>query len=143
MFDFVFGPPKPAVDHLADEREVLAFLRDHRGRITASDLAALTGYSLARSEEELTRMMVAFHGDAEVTSEGAIIFVFPDSAVEPKTGERLVRVEAVVMRTEPDEPDDAVSTYRVACSFTSIQAQDKEFVAAYVDRIVAGSEAGA
>ena len=51
-------------------------------------------------------------------------------------------VSVVVMRTEPEEPDDAVRSYRVACSFTGIQPEDRKFVAGYVDRVLAGSEAG-
>jgi len=43
VFDFVFGPAQPSPDRLVDEREVLAYLRAHDGRITATDLVALFG----------------------------------------------------------------------------------------------------
>ena len=41
VFEFVFGPPKPPVDPLADEKEVLAHIRQKSGRIAAVDLVML------------------------------------------------------------------------------------------------------
>lgn len=72
-----------------------------------------------------------------------MIFVFPEGdageAGEAER-ERLVRVEAVVMRTEPEEPRPSVDRYRVACCFTSMRPEDHTFVGEYVERVLAASE---
>jgi hypothetical protein len=60
-----------------------------------------------------------------------MIFVFPPLAKTAAT-ERVVRVEAVVVRTEPEDPSEKHASYRVACCFTSIRPEDREFMNAYV-----------
>ncbi len=77
VFDFVFGPARPPVDKLVDEREILAYLREHDGRITATDLVMLTGWSYRKAEEEVTRLLCDYDGDPEVTDDGVIIYSFP------------------------------------------------------------------
>jgi hypothetical protein len=77
VFDFVFGPAQPEPDKLADEREILGYLRAHDGRITATDLVAMFGWSYQRAEEEVTRLLVDYDGDPEVTDEGVIVYQFP------------------------------------------------------------------
>src|SRR5215831_8907273 len=77
VFDFVFGPARPEPDKLADEREILAYLRAHDGRITATDLVSMFGWSYSKAEEEVTRLLVDYDGDPEVTDDGVIIYQFP------------------------------------------------------------------
>jgi hypothetical protein len=77
VYDFVFGPAEPERDRLADEREVLAYLRERDGRITATDLVMLFGWSYPKAEEEVTRLLVDYDGDPEVTDEGVIVYSFP------------------------------------------------------------------
>jgi hypothetical protein len=100
VFDFVFGPARPERDKLGDEREILAYLREHDGRITATDLVAMFGWSYPRAEEEVTRLLVDYDGEPEVTDEGVIVYEFPkllksadaaaDKAIVPKMAwERL------------------------------------------------------
>ncbi|HEX8951415.1 MAG TPA: hypothetical protein VF945_06195, partial [Polyangia bacterium] len=67
----------PADPRAADKR-LLAFLRDHKGRVTAAELSALTGLSLAAAEEELTRLMVEYDGEVEVADDGTLLYVFED-----------------------------------------------------------------
>jgi hypothetical protein len=52
VFEYVFGPPRPPEDPLLDEKELLAYLRAHRGRIAAVDLVAAMGWDFPRAEEE-------------------------------------------------------------------------------------------
>lgn len=68
-----------------------------------------------------------------------MIFVFPDGEAGEAERERLVRVESVVMRTDPEEPDPSVDRYRVACCFTSIRPEDREFISDYIERVLAAS----
>ena len=76
VFDFVFGPKgKPLDPHESDKR-MLAFLRDHKGRIPTSELVALTGLSLDAADEELTRLTVEYDGEVEVAEDGTLIYVF-------------------------------------------------------------------
>jgi hypothetical protein len=76
VFAFVFGPPAPAVDPLADEKRIAAYVRNHEGRIAAVDLVRLMGWSFPRAEEEVTRLMVDYGGEPEVTDDGVVIYTF-------------------------------------------------------------------
>jgi hypothetical protein len=78
VFEFVFGPPKPETDRLADEKDILAYIRKNRGRIAAVDLVALMGWDFARAEEEATRLMADYGGEPEVTEDGVVVYVFKD-----------------------------------------------------------------
>ncbi len=69
-----------------------------------------------------------------------MMFVFPTTGTESGDDERIVRVEAVVMRTEPEDPADDVDRYRIACCFTGMRAADREFVAEYVEGVIAAEE---
>src|SRR5262249_23880785 len=60
IFDFVLGPARPATDPLVDEREILAYIRERDGRITATDLVGLFGWSYHQAEEEVTRLLVDY-----------------------------------------------------------------------------------
>jgi hypothetical protein len=76
VFDFVFGPKTAPADPRETDKRLLAFLRDHKGRVTASELSALTGLSLTSAEEELTRLMVEYDGEVEVAADGTLLYVF-------------------------------------------------------------------
>lgn len=76
VFDFVFGPKTAPLDPRESDRRLLAFLRDHKGRVTASELSALSGLSLGAAEEELTRLMVEHDGEVEVADDGTLLYVF-------------------------------------------------------------------
>jgi hypothetical protein len=78
VFDFVFGPKTAPHDPRSADKRLLAFLRDHKGRVTASELSALTGLSLAAAEEELTRLMVEYDGEVEVADDGTLLYVFEE-----------------------------------------------------------------
>ncbi len=78
VFAFVFGPPAPADDPLADEKRIVAYIRSERGRIAAVDLVRLMGWSFPRAEEEVTRLMVDYGGEPEVTDEGVVVYAFKD-----------------------------------------------------------------
>jgi hypothetical protein len=95
VFEFVFGPPKPAVDPLAEEKEILAHIRQNQGRIAAVDLVALMGWDFPRAEEEATRLLVNYGGEPEVTDDGVVVYVFKDIR---KTAESDGQLEPVVRR---------------------------------------------
>jgi hypothetical protein len=76
VFAFVFGPPAPAVDPLADEKQIVAYIRNQRGRIAAVDLVRLMGWTFPRAEEQVTRLMVDYGGEPEVTDDGVVLYTF-------------------------------------------------------------------
>ncbi len=76
VFDFVFGPKTAPHDSREADKRLVAFLRDHKGRVTAAELSALTGLSLTAAEEELTRLMVEYDGEVEVADDGTLLYVF-------------------------------------------------------------------
>jgi hypothetical protein len=78
VFHFVFGPPRAAVDPLADEKEILAAIRQRNGRIGAVDLVQLMGWDFERAEEEATRLLADYSGEPEVTDDGVVIYVFKE-----------------------------------------------------------------
>jgi len=78
VFELVFGPPRPPTDPLLDEKEILAHIRQHRGRIAAVDLVLLMGWDFPRAEEEATRLLIDYGGEPEVTEDGVVLYVFRD-----------------------------------------------------------------
>jgi hypothetical protein len=45
---------------------------------------------------------------------------------------RLISCEGVVVRTEPEQEQSGVSSYEIACYFTSINAKDKDVLESYI-----------
>jgi hypothetical protein len=88
VFEFVFGPPKSPADPLAEEKEVLAYIRQKNGRIAAVDLVMLMGWDFARAEEEATRLLVNYGGEPEVTDDGVVVYVFKDIRKTAELGEQ-------------------------------------------------------
>ena len=78
VFAFVFGPPEPAVDPLQDEKQIVAYIRAQRGRIAAVDLVRLMGWTFPRAEEEVTRLMVDYGGEPEVSDDGVVFYTFKE-----------------------------------------------------------------
>jgi hypothetical protein len=76
VFAFVFGPSRPAEDPLADEKQIVGYIRAQRGRIAAVDLVRLMGWTFPRAEQEVTRLMVDYGGEPEVTEEGVVLYTF-------------------------------------------------------------------
>ena len=76
VFAFVFGPPAPAVDPLEDEKRIVGYIRAQRGRIAAVDLVRLMGWTFPRAEQEVTRLMVDYGGEPEVTEDGVVVYTF-------------------------------------------------------------------
>ncbi len=76
VFAFVFGPPKPPADPLAEEKQIVGYIRAQRGRIAAVDLVRLMGWTFPRAEQEVTRLMVDYGGEPEVTEEGVVLYTF-------------------------------------------------------------------
>jgi c-di-GMP-binding flagellar brake protein YcgR len=66
-----------------------------------------------------------------------LTFVFPDDSQAEQDENRLVRVEAVVVRSDPPAESPTASSYRVACFFTAIDDEDRAYIDRFVNRILA------
>lgn len=78
VFSFIFGPEGEPGFNLFDRARILAYIRQHAGRIVVGDIVALTDCSIAEGEQFLTKLMNDFEGDVSVDDNGAIIFSFPE-----------------------------------------------------------------
>ncbi|MBI2569501.1 MAG: hypothetical protein HYV63_21040 [Candidatus Schekmanbacteria bacterium] len=76
FYDFVFGPPRERADAAAERREVLAYIRAHRGRITASDLVSLKGVPFSEAERLAVQLMIDYDGDVDVSEDGHLVYAF-------------------------------------------------------------------
>lgn len=111
VFEFVFGPPRPRADPLRDEKEILAHIREHRGRIAAVDLVLLMGWDFPRAEEEATRLLIDYGGEPEVTDDGVVLYVFKDIRKTAQESDALdVRPRRAWERLETRPPLSGNST---------------------------------
>jgi len=61
-----------------------------------------------------------------------IVLVLPASPGGQGGGTREVACEGVVVRTEPETPREGVSSYDIACFFTSIDPRDRSHLESYI-----------
>ncbi|MCC6620907.1 MAG: hypothetical protein IT385_06615 [Deltaproteobacteria bacterium] len=73
----VFGPARPEIDPLEDERRLVERIRELEGIVTTADLMGLFGWTPARADSEIVRVMMDYGGDVRVSDDGAILWVFP------------------------------------------------------------------
>jgi hypothetical protein len=73
VYDFVFGPPRVALDPLTNEKEVAAFLQQHKGILVPSELIALAGWNFPQAETFLTDCVIRFRGEPKV-SDNAVLY---------------------------------------------------------------------
>ena len=106
IYAFVFGPEEDEVDPLFTERGLLAWIRESRGVVTPTQLAARTGWSLDTAEKESTRLLAAYGGDVEVTPAGEILYLFPTvlESAEGKGAERARPAPPIWERWEREQP---------------------------------------
>ena len=76
VYDFVFGPPRVVLDPLANEKEVAAYLQQHKGIVVPAELMALAGWDFAQAETFLTDCVIRFRGDPGVSDHGVLYATF-------------------------------------------------------------------
>jgi hypothetical protein len=103
VFAFVFGPQLPPADPLHDEKQIVAYIRAQRGRIAAVDLVRLMGWTFPRADEETTRLMAHYGGEAEVTEDGVIVYSFKELRKTAGAGDDRAP-PSVWQRVEPLTP---------------------------------------
>jgi len=74
--DFVFGPLRPLEDPAARDKNLLGFIREHQGRMTAIDAVMVTGLPIDQADRVLLDLTVKVDGDVEATEDGAVVYTF-------------------------------------------------------------------
>lgn len=78
IYDFVFGPPRVPVDHLSNEKELAAYLRQNKGVTVGAELQALAGWTTDQMEDFLAAYSAKFQGRLKVTEEGVLYAEFDE-----------------------------------------------------------------
>lgn len=108
-----FGPPREPEDPQAITRMLATEIRARRGRIGLGDVVRVTGLPRTEAEALLSKLMVDYDGEVDVTENGAIVYRFPDlrrtapAALPPAPA---VPVPAVWRAAVPAEPFTGNST---------------------------------
>jgi Leucine-rich repeat (LRR) protein len=79
-FTYVFGCSEE-IDELALEKKILAYLSVNDYKITSTELAMLTGWTLEKAQEEITTLMVRYQGEPYVTDHAIVIYKFLEEEV--------------------------------------------------------------
>jgi hypothetical protein len=78
VYDFVFGPPRVEIDPLTHEREVAAYLLQHKGVVVASELSALAGWNFPQADTFLADCAVRYQGELQVSDNAVLYGQFDD-----------------------------------------------------------------
>jgi hypothetical protein len=73
---FFFGPDVPEPDPLAQERRILAEIRAQKGRIGLADVIRVTGLPRDEADPLMSRLLLDYEGEVEVSEEGGIFYRF-------------------------------------------------------------------
>lgn len=101
IYKFVFGPEKKKYNPLDDSREAIAFIRMNHGKISAGNIAALTGLTLDAAEDKLAEYTGKFHGEPEITDNGTVVCSFRQLMVSVENGSESARI--LYYKNEPEE----------------------------------------
>jgi hypothetical protein len=96
---FFFGPTPPAEDPRESERLVLAAIRAGKGRIGLADVMRVTGLPREQADPMMSRLMLDYEGDVDVSDDGGIVYRFEkirrtaaESASDPEPPPAWARV---------------------------------------------------
>jgi hypothetical protein len=73
---FFFGPEIPAPDERIMERRILAEIRAQKGRIGLGDVVRVTGLPRDEADPLMSRLLLDYEGEVEVSDEGGIVYRF-------------------------------------------------------------------
>jgi hypothetical protein len=73
---FFFGPDVPEPDPRVMERRILAEIRAQKGRIGLADVIRVTGLPRDEADPLMSRLLLDYEGDVEVSEEGGIFYRF-------------------------------------------------------------------
>lgn len=73
---FFFGPEVPEPDARSQERRLLAEIRAQKGRIGLADVIRVTGLPREEADPLMSRLLLDYDGEVEVSEEGGIVYRF-------------------------------------------------------------------
>ena len=78
VFALVFGPDRPKPTRKQLDRSTLRLIRARKGVLTTSELMGHTAFTLSKVEEEMARLLGSYAGEATVSSDGELVYTFPE-----------------------------------------------------------------
>lgn len=100
---FLFGPLSAPADPLVEKRRLTAMIREKKGVICRADLIELFGWDFDHADREITRILLDYGGDIEVTDDGAMLYHFDDLLASAGESETPVDTGPAYER-EPEDP---------------------------------------
>lgn len=91
---FFFGPDVPEPDPLTQERRILAEIRAQKGRVGLADVIRVTGLPRDEADPLMSRLLLDYEGEVEVSEEGGIFYRF-------ETLRKTVEDDAPASRPQP------------------------------------------
>jgi len=101
VFQFVFGKEEPKLDPLQAQTDCGQLIRARNGVITAEDWMLVSGQSLEKCESDLARFTSIFDGEAEITSNGTLLYVFKDMMKSGQTRRQMPMPSTAWNRLQP------------------------------------------
>ena len=100
---FFFGPHAPPEDPRENERLLVAAIRAGKGRIGLADVMRVTGLPREKADPMMSRLMLDYDGDVDVSEDGGIVYRF---AALRKTASGALEAEPAPAwaRTKPLAP---------------------------------------
>lgn len=83
------------------EKIILNYIQNNGGKIVIAEVIQLTGWSIREAETEITQLLANYNGQAEVTTEGVIVYTFEDFCENQKFEEDLAESLKVWERPIP------------------------------------------
>ncbi|MBA3548181.1 MAG: hypothetical protein H0T76_16995 [Nannocystis sp.] len=99
---FFLGPPRPRDDPKSAARVLVAEIRARQGRIGLGDVVRVTGLAPEPAGALVSRLLLDYDGEVDVSDEGAIVYAFP--ALRPSVGEPAVAPPAIWQRVRELQP---------------------------------------
>lgn len=91
VFAFVFGPDRPEPTRSQLDRRTLRLIRSRAGVLTTAELVEHSGATFPVAEQEMARLLGAYGGEALVSPDGQLVYVFPE-------------IMATTQETKPSRP---------------------------------------
>lgn len=101
VYDFVFGPPRPVIDPLQNEKEVAAYLRQQKGLVVPAELSALAGWTLPQAETFLTDCIIRYQGETKI-SDQAVLYGEFDTILRGRSEVQEGKIEYYWDEYEPE-----------------------------------------
>lgn len=99
---FFLGPPRPRDDPQSAARVLVAEIRARQGRIGLGDVVRVTGLAPEPAGALVSRLLLDYDGQVDVSDEGAIVYAFP--ALRPSVGEPASAPPAIWQRVRELQP---------------------------------------